>query len=334
MFVRVKTYPENKWAVQIVENRREGNTVKQRIVRHVGRAHSEYELTKLKELADFIITELETAVQPALFPVNELANMVTESRRRAETDPDPLNVKLKQLREEHRIITGIHDVYGTLFNQVGFDALLKKCPVSSKVLKDIVLARIARPVSKRASVDMLETDFGITWSLDAVYRMMDHVDAGKIENIQTLTYENAKNLYTEEISILFYDCTTLYFESFTEDDLKAFGYSKDNKFNQSQVLLALMVTTEGLPIGYEVFSGNTFEGNTLKIALDKIKKQYKLKRAIFVADSGLLSKPNIDLLQENGIEYIVGARLKSLPKQWQNGMGFMVYLPTSQMPTR
>jgi len=135
MFVRVKTYPENKWAVQIVENRREGNTVKQRIVRHVGRAHSEYELTKLKELADFIITELETAVQPALFPVNELANMVTQSRRRAETDPDPLNVKLKQLREERRIITGIHDIYGTFFNQVGFDALLKKCPVSSKVLK-------------------------------------------------------------------------------------------------------------------------------------------------------------------------------------------------------
>jgi transposase len=318
MFVRVKTYPENKWAVQIVENRREGNTVKQRIVRHVGRAHSEYELTKLKELADFIITELETAVQPALFPVKELANMVTQSRRRAETDLDPLNVKLKQLREEHRIITGIHDIYGTLFGQVGFDALLKKCPVSSKVLKDIVLARIARPVSKRASVDMLETDFGITWSLDSVYRMMDHVDAGKIENIQRLTYENAKNLYTEEISILFYDCTTLYFESFTEDDLKAFGYSKDNKFNQSQVVLALMVTTEGLPVGYEVFSGNTFEGNTLKTALDKIKKQYKLKRAIFVADSGLLSKPNIDLLQENGIEYIVGARLKSLPKQWQN----------------
>jgi len=318
MFVRVKTYPDKKCAVQIVENHREGNTVKQRIVRHVGRAHSDTELAKLKELADFIITELETAVQPALFPVNELAQMVTESRRRAESDQDPLNVKLKQLREEHRIITGIHDVYGTLFDQVGFDTILKKCPVSSNVLKDIVLARIARPVSKRASVDMLETDFGITWSLDAVYRMMDHLDASKIDKIQTLTYENAKNLYGQEINLLFYDCTTLYFESFTEDELKEFGYSKDHKFNQSQVLLALLVTTEGLPVGYEVFSGGTFEGNTLKTTLDKIKKLYKLKRAIFVADSGLLSKPNIDMLQENGIEYIVGARLKSLPKQWQN----------------
>jgi transposase len=318
MFVRVKTYPNNVCAVQVIENRRVGNTVRQKIVRHVGRAHSEVELAKLRELADYIITEIETKVQPTLFPVNELAQMVTESRRRAESDTNSLNVKIKQLREEHRIITGIHDVYGTLFNQVGFDKLLKRCRISSKVLKDIVLARIARPLSKRASIDMLETDFGITWSLDTVYRMMDHLDEDKVSQIQKLTYENAKNLYGQEINILFYDCTTLYFESFTEDELKELGYSKDNKFNQSQVLLALLVTTEGLPVGYEVFSGSTFEGHTLKDMLDKIKKKFRLNRVIFVADSAILSKPNIDMLQENELEYIVGARLKSLTKQWQN----------------
>jgi len=320
MFVRVKAYPNNVLAVQVVENRREGNTIKQRIIRHVGRAHSETELVKLRELADFIITEMETKVQPALFPLKELAQMVTESRRRAESDPDPdpLNVKLKQLREEGRIITGIHDIYGTLFNQTGFDKLLKRCRVSNKVLKDIVLARIARPLSKRASIDMLETDFGITWPLDAVYRMMDHLDEEKVNLIQKLTYETAKSLYRQEINILFYDCTTLYFESFTEDELKELGYSKDNKFNQGQVLLALLVTTEGLPIGYEVFSGSTFEGHTLKNMLDKIKKKFRLKRIIFVADSAMLSKPNIDILEENEVEYIVGARLKSLTRQWQN----------------
>jgi len=255
-----------------------------------------------------------------LFPLKELAQMVTESRRRAESDPDPdpLNVKLKQLREEGRIITGIHDIYGTLFNQTGFDKLLKRCRVSNKVLKDIVLARIARPLSKRASIDMLETDFGITWPLDAVYRMMDHLDEEKVNLIQKLTYETAKSLYRQEINILFYDCTTLYFESFTEDELKELGYSKDNKFNQGQVLLALLVTTEGLPIGYEVFSGSTFEGHTLKNMLDKIKKKFRLKRIIFVADSAMLSKPNIDILEENEVEYIVGARLKSLTRQWQN----------------
>jgi transposase len=226
-------------------------------------------------------------------------------------------VKLKQLREEHRIITGIHDVYGTLYTQIGFDSILHKCPVSKKVLKDIVMARIGRPVSKRASVDMLETDFGITWSLDAVYRMMDKIDNAKIDTIQKCSYHQAKTLFAGQINVMFYDCTTLYFESFIQDELKSFGYSKDHKFNQSQVLIALLVTTDGLPVGYEVFSGNTFEGNTLKTMIEKLKSQYQLNRVIFVADSGLLSKTNIETLQTEGLEYVVGARLKSLTKKWQ-----------------
>ena len=67
-----------------------------------------------------------------------------------------------------------------------------------------------------------------------------------------------------KVRVLFYDCTTLYFESFTPDELKQNGYSKDLMFNQPQVLLALIATVEGLPLGYEVFPGSTFEGNTLR----------------------------------------------------------------------
>jgi transposase len=318
MFVRLKTYPNNHYAVQIVESYRDGQQVRQRIVRHVGRAQTEMELTKLKELAEYIIVEMNSAKDPTLFPATELAQMVIDSRHRAEADSTPLNVNLKKLREEHRIITGIHDIYGKLFDQAGYQNLLKNCPISRQVLKDITLARIARPSSKMASVDFLEKDFGITHSLDAVYRMMDHLDENKIEKIKSLTFENTRQLYAKEISVLFYDCTTLYFESFTEDELKEYGYSKDHKFNQSQVLLALLVTTDGLPVGYEVFNGSMFEGNTLETILKKVKKQYRIERAVFVADSGLLSKENIEKLQESGIEYIVGARLKSLSKQWQD----------------
>eukprot|EP00825_Cyclidium_porcatum_P007534 TRINITY_DN13774_c0_g1_i3.p2 TRINITY_DN13774_c0_g1~~TRINITY_DN13774_c0_g1_i3.p2 ORF type:complete len:129 (-),score=29.58 TRINITY_DN13774_c0_g1_i3:37-423(-) len=68
---------------------------------------------------------------------------------------------------------------------------------------------------------------------------------------------------------------------------------------------------EGLPVGYEVFPGDTYEGKTFKTAIDQIKKHYNVKRAIVVADSGLLSKENISLLEEEHLEYIVGARLRS-----------------------
>jgi transposase len=79
-----------------------------------------------------------------------------------------------------------------------------------------------------------------------------------------------------------------------------------------------MVTKEGLPVGYDVFPGNMYEGDTFKKAIEKIKTSYRLKRAIIVADSALLSKPNIELLEKEKLEYILGARLGSLSQKWQN----------------
>lgn len=181
MFVRLKTYPNNHYAVQIVESSyRDGQQVRQRIVSHVGCAQTEMELTKLKELAEYIIVEMSSVKEPALFPVDELAQMVIERRHRSEADSTPLNVNLKKLREEHRIITGVHEIYGKMFDHAGYHNLLKNCPVSRNIFKDITLTRIARLSSKMASVDLLEKDFGITHSLDAVYLMIDHLDEEKL----------------------------------------------------------------------------------------------------------------------------------------------------------
>jgi transposase len=185
-------------------------------------------------------------------------------------------------------------------------------------MKDIVMARLAKPCSKRSAAELLERDFGITIPLEKIYRMMDTLNADKINRLQDLCWHHSKGLFTEDVNVMFYDCTTLYFESFTEDELRRFGYSKDHKFNQGQVLLALMVTKEGLPVGYDVFPGNMYEGDTFKQAIEKIKTRYRLKRAIIVADSALLSKPNIELLEKEKLEYILGARLRNLSEKWQN----------------
>ena len=115
------------------------------------------------------------------------------------------------------------------------------------------MARIANPESKRASVISLETDFGINLNLQSVYRMMDKLDETACEKIQQNVYQEAVDLFGGKIDVIFFDATTLYFESFTEDELKQNGFSKDHKFGQSQVLLTLMVTQQGIPIGYEAF---------------------------------------------------------------------------------
>lgn len=319
MYIRIKTSSKtSKQSIQIVQTLREGKKVSQKILLHVGQASNEVEVDRLKILAGQLLDHMKTVAQPVLFPDDQLAEMVFESRINSELDTLPIDVNLKKLKEENRIITGIHDIYGRIYNTIGFDSLLKSCPISSRVLKDIVLARIARPSSKRASAEILEKDFGIHHSLDTIYHMMDFVDQELIQKMQRITYEQSKNLFGGEINVMFYDCTTLYFESFTEDELREYGYSKDHKFNQSQVLLTLLVTTDGLPIGYEVFNGSMFEGHTLTSILEKIRFQYKVSRVILVADSALLSNENIRQLTQNNIEYIVGARLKSLSKKWQD----------------
>jgi len=317
MFIRTKHQANGKVSILIVENIRDSGKVIQKTLRQVATVLPN-EVERFIEVAKYIKAEMETEQATQLFPVSSLADTIVYSRNRSLSDDTPLPVNLRKLREESRVVTGIHDIYGCLYDEIGFSQVFNSCPVSKKVIKDIVMARLAKPCSKRSSSEMLEKDFGITIPLEKIYRMMDTLTSARINRIQDICWRHSKKLFTEEIKVIFYDCTTLYFESFTEDELRSFGYSKDHKFNQGQILLALMVTSEGLPVGYEVFPGNMYEGHTFKRAIEKIKDRYKVKRIIIVADSGLLSKENLDLLENENLEYIMGARLKSLSQVWQN----------------
>ena len=319
MFIRVKKSPHNpnKSNVQIVESVRDGNKVKQTIVRHVGVALNEIELKKMCDLAEFIKAQIENEHTPSFFSPEELAREAIESRKRKDEDKE-IRVDLKKLEEEQRINIGIQEIYGTIYDNLFGQVLPHKRGESlDEILKNIVIARIANPQSKRASARFLEEDFGIKISLDKIYRMMSNIDDNVAMSIQKKAYQTVLSLFDDKIDVIFFDATTLYFESFTEDELKQNGFSKDHKFNQSQVVLSLMVTKEGLPIGYDVFPGSTYEGSTLITALDKIKVQYKIDKVVFVADAGMLQEKNLNLLEEHGYEYIIAARLKNLSKDWK-----------------
>jgi transposase len=319
MFVRVKSTPNSpRQTVQIVASERIGDKVKQRIIRYVGVAMNDEELVKMKELAEFIKANLEEESAPALFRPDELAQMAIEGRKKADLSPDqPLTVDLKLLREEDRVVVGIHEIYGKLFDELGFDRVIgdpARRVQAAKTIVHLVMARIANPASKRKSVLDLERDFGVKLDLNAVYRTLDYIDDQSIELIQKKAWDAATGLFAQKIDVIFYDCTTLYFESFTEDELREKGLSKEHKFSESQVLLAMMVTREGLPLGYRLYNGATWEGHTLKDAIAHIKSMAEVDRVVFVADSGLLSKDNLDLIEESKKHYIVAARLKNQPE--------------------
>lgn len=319
MFVRIKTNKNSpNTTVQIVESVRVNGNVRQRIVRHVGTAYNEKELEKLKDLAEYIKANMEQETQPRLFEPETLAEIAITCRNQVQ-DKKELNVDLKKLRHQQDIITGIHDIYGQVYKELGFNNLLKsKNKSSANMMYHLVMARIANPDSKKASVENLAKDFGCELSLSGVYRMMDLIDDRVIEKIKTIAFEQTQSLLQEEITAIFYDCTTLHFESFKEDEqLMHNGFSKNHKHNQPQVILSLLTTTNGLPIGYDLFEGSMFEGHTLSKAIYNLKKNYKLKRIIFTADAAMLSDENQKLLESHNIEYILGGRIKNTSKKTQ-----------------
>jgi transposase len=105
--------------------------------------------------------------------------------------------------------------------------------------------------------------------------------------------------------------TTLYFEASDEDDLRKTGFSKDGRHQNPQIFIGLLVRTGGYAIGYDIYEGNTYEGQTLISFLEKASKKFNLEKPVVIANGGLLSKDNIIALEENGYEYMLGARLKN-----------------------
>jgi len=322
MYIRVKKTPNSpRSSIQIVESMRIEGKVRQKIVKHVGVAQDEKELEELKILAASIKRKLELENSLPLFTPEELDKEIDKAKKKMKEEQyseEDYIVNIKNLIEEDRIITGIHDIYGKLFDELQLSSIFaypSRNKRSIEHFKNIVLARIAKPDSKRASVDMLEENFGISLNLDSVYKMMDKINDKTIEKLNQLAYNKTKDLFNEKIDVIYFDATTLYFESFTEDEFKRNGYSKDRKFNQPQVVLALMVTKEGLPIGYKAFAGDTFDGHTLIPSLKILREKYKIDKVVYVADSGMFNKDNLkelEELEEHEFNYIVGARIKNL----------------------
>ena len=122
-----------------------------------------------------------------------------------------------------------------------------------------------------------------------------------------------KIIPNRNMSLAFYDCTTYYFESFTEDELRERGMSKDNKRNETQVVMGLLIDGEGIPISYKLFTGNEHELHTMGKVIEDVLQNYKIKDIIIVTDRGLNSKDNLKMIREKGLNYIVGSKSTSVP---------------------
>ena len=169
------------------------------------------------------------------------------------------------------------------------------------------------PASKLRSVKLIQERFQKVFSYDQVLRMMDVLSKDE-ERIKAEFLDSVRKK-SESLELLLFDVTTLYFENVTQTDLKQFGYSKDGKFNEVQIVLALLTDGDGLPLTYELFPGNTAETKTLVHCLDQLSHRWSFKKIRLTADRAMYSKENFQFFEKRkGYEYIVASPLRKLPK--------------------
>jgi len=176
-----------------------------------------------------------------------------------------------------------------------------------RLLLDLAIMRLIEPASKLRSVELLQCYFGIKYS-QRVYRNIPKLTAYK-EDIEQCAYKVAQQKFDEPFYFVLYDVTTLYFESFKADEFKLQGFSKDNKSQQPQIVVGLLVTQSGFPLSYQVFAGNTFEGKTMLPVVEKFISTHPQTKPIIVADAAMLDEDWLGELGEKNLSYIVGARL-------------------------
>ncbi|TAG90895.1 MAG: IS1634 family transposase, partial [Bacteroidetes bacterium] len=196
-------------------------------------------------------------------------------------------------------------VFGRIYDYIGYSEIDKD------LFRHLVVARLAFPLSKLKTIEYLYRFQGVVLNLDSVYRFLDKLNSELKDQVEQISFKHTQMVLKNNLSIVFYDMTTLYFEASDEDDLRKTGFSKDGKHSNPQIFLGLLVGLGGYAIGYEIFEGSIFEGHTLIPAIEKISKKFCLNNPIIVADAGLLSNDNIKSLEEQGYEYILGARIKN-----------------------
>ena len=346
MFVRVihdKSRTRPRWRVVVVKSQRFGAKVRQKVIREIGTAYDEATAEQLRaegQLHILTLREQELNGTPPLLSSPTLATIRQQAHQQFEQQQKEQQQQERQPREQPQCAVEsppvdtvvLHDLYlsgeeisagnlvwSEVYSRIGWDHVLGvRRRAANRILKDIVLAQLEHPRSKRRAVAEYRSMQGAPLTENRVYQTMDYLDEARRNKIQKHWRQRAQGLLSGPINAVLYDTTTLAFQSAREDlgELRRKGYSKDGKPHDVQVLFALLTTPEGLPLGYRVYPGNRYEGHTLLEALESLPHEGFPDHITVIADAGLCNQQNQALLQEQGYHYVLGRGARTLPKQW------------------
>lgn len=291
MFIRKKKNKSGSISVQIIDTSGKAN----HLIKTIG---STKDQNKLKEL------------------LKEAHRFVSKYRKQEELEfsykEDEKFLNSLKIGLSNISMIGPDLILGKLYDEIGFNE------IEEELFKDLVISRIVFPLSKLKTTEYLLRYKNKELEVDKIYRYLDKLESKQKPIVEQISFNHTVKLFKETLSIVFYDVTTIYFESSDEDDLRKTGFSKDGKHQSPQIILGLLVSIDGYPLAYEVFEGNKFEGHTMIPVIESFKKKYDLNKLVIIADAAMLSKKNVAELIEKDYEFILGGRIKNESDQIKN----------------
>ncbi len=314
----------------IVENKRlDDGRVVQRQVLYLGEINSS-QVNAWRRAIEVVDEDTGQTRSLALFPEDRFEGQAT--------DASTVQVRLSEMRLCQPRQWGACWLAGQLWQELHLDRFwADRLPRSRKgtrweqILQVLVSYRLIAPGSewklhrewfgKSAMADLLGSDFGLA-EAHKLYRCHDHLLRYKEELFRHLV-NRWRDMFNASFDVLLYDLTSTYFEinaaDVPEGDKRRHGYSRDKRPDCPQVVIALVVTPDGLPLAYEVLAGNTADSKTLRSFLGKIEAQYGKARRVWVMDRGVPTEAVLAEMRAGDppVQYLVGTpkgRLSRLEK--------------------
>jgi len=292
--------------LRLVESYRQGDKIRQRVVLHVGRK-------------DLLAPHLDALVR--LLQADQ---------------PDPAWVSTEEVSAPQAWTWGPVRVVRHLFDSLslgpildGTSKLLRRGQPLSERVFPLVANRLTRPGSEHALAQWLEDFYVVTaegsrwmpqWKasrrvkvsfeqLRLWYETLDEVLAGK-PRIETALWQELRDLFSIEPELVFYDITSTYFEGRGPAELGRFGYSRDGKPRNRQVVIGV-VMMDGWPIAHHVFAGNRLDQTTVGEVVEDLRRRFGLERVVFVGDRGMVTLKNVEQLRQAGQGCLVGLQRRN-----------------------
>ena len=300
MYYRIKSYTNKDGSkrhyLYLVETRRSGGRVRQVTLANLGR-------------------------------VDQITQLLPDLLQKLASFTDKLKVidRTKALKNQWVKEYGPVVVFDRLWRQLGLnDSVLKYLRKTKlgfdaeRVLFSMVLNRLLEPKSELATHEWAKGLYGIksVSDLNRWYRALDFLIEQKQQVEQDL-FDAQRDLFHDEIDVVLMDTTSLVYwgEGDGAGGLLEYGYSKQKRFDLKQVIVGILMTKDGVPIGHEVYPGNTNDIRAFEAMMHAVAERFQIRRVVIVCDRGMVSKKNLSALERSGYEYVVGMRMRQLKQE-------------------